>query len=248
MRIYRQMRTVILSVITVAFASAGLGQEFEAVSVKPNKSASNSSHSHTDGGLFSGTNLSLKNLVMSAYGMKDYQVDAPDWLASERFDIAARFPKNLPTEQDKLLAAFQSMMRKMLADRFHLAVHRDRKSFSVYGLLVAKSGIKFKAAPGGGSRSDSDDSHYEGRNITMPKLAEFLSRWMDLPVIDMTSLSGFYDVTLDWTATKNADPNTTVGLTVADAVQEQLGLKLENRKAPIEILIVDHAERVPTEN
>jgi len=249
------MRTVILSVLTLAFSIAALGQEFEAVSVKPNKSGSNSSRSRSDLGLFTGTNLSLKSLIISAYNMKDYQVEGPDWMGSERFDITARLPPNLPPNlpqnRDQLLAAFGSMMQKMLADRFKLAVHRDQKSFSVYGLTVTKSGIKFKETAGGGSRSDSSGSRYEGSNITMVQLADFLSRQMDLPVIDMTGLKATYNVTLDWVAEskdKANEANTPAGITLPDALQEQLGLKLENRKTPIEILIVDHAERVPTED
>ncbi len=255
MRIYRQMRTVVLSVLTAAFSMAALGQEFEAVSVKPNKSGPGSSHSSTDQGFYRATNLSLKDLIMSAYDMKGYQVEGPDWIEAERYDVSAKFPPNLPPNlpqnRDQLLAAFDSMMQKMLADRFKLAVHRDQKSFSVYGLIVAKSGIKFKEAPDTGSRSDGSNSHYQGSSITMVKLAEFLSRRMDLPVIDMTGLKATYNVTLDWvpeSKDKVNDPAIPVGVTLPDALQEQLGLKLENRKTPIDILIVDHAERVPTED
>jgi uncharacterized protein (TIGR03435 family) len=85
----------------------------------------------------------------------------------------------------------------------------------------------------------------------MARLAEFLSRRMELPVIDMTGLKATYSVTLDWvpeSKDKANEPNTPVGLTLPDALQEQLGLKLENRKTPLDILVVDHAERVPTEN
>ena len=186
------MRTVILSGLTVAFSIAALGQEFEAVSVKPNKSGSGSSRSSTDQGFYRATNLTLQNLIMSAYDMKRYQVEGPDWIEAERYDVSARFPPGLPSFNDpknreQLLAAFGSMMQKMLADRFKLAVHRGQKSFSVYGLIVAKSGIKFKEVPDTGSHSDGGDSHYQGTSISMPRLAEFLSRRTDLPVIDMTA-------------------------------------------------------------
>jgi uncharacterized protein (TIGR03435 family) len=248
------MRKILSTILlTSAFASAALCQEFEAVSVKPNKSMSGSSRSHSDQGLYSGTNLSLKNLITTAYDIKDYQVEGPDWLASERFDITARFPAELPKDRDKYQAAFTAMMQKMLADRFKLAVHRDQKTFSVYGLTVAKAGPKFKEAPGDQSRSNGSDTHYQGTGVSMAKFAEFLSRRVDLPVIDMTGLSGSYDVTLDWVpepkqSDKSNEPAEIVGVTLTEALQDQLGLKLENRKAPIGILIVDHAEKVPTEN
>jgi uncharacterized protein (TIGR03435 family) len=255
-RNYLQMRNTILCVSMLALSGAARGQEFEAVSVKPNKSGSTSSRSSTDQGLYRATNLTLKSLIMSAYDMKDYQVEGPDWITSERFDVTARFPPGLPSFNDpknreQLLAAFDSMMQKMLADRFKLAVHRDQKSFSVYGLIVAKAGIKFKEAPDTGSRSDGGDRHYQGTSVTMLRFAEFLSRRMDLPVIDMTGLKGTYDVTLDWVPEQNDKANDAAipeGPALPEALQDQLGLKVENRKTPIEVLIVDHAERVPTED
>ena len=78
-----------------------------------------------------------------AYGMKDYQVQGPDWLRLERFDIAAKFPEALPRDREKYNAGLHAMMQNMLVDRFKLAVHRDTKTFSVYGLIIGKS---FRAA------------------------------------------------------------------------------------------------------
>jgi uncharacterized protein (TIGR03435 family) len=229
MRIHGQMRTIPLSLLTVALSIAALGQEFEAVSVKRNKSGSTSSRSSTDQGFYRATNLSLKDLIVSAYNMRSYQVEGPDWIAAERFDVSAKFPHGLPSlndpkNRDQLLAAFDSMMQKMLADRFKLAAHRDQKSFSVYGLTVSKVGIKFKEVPDTGSRSDGGDSHYQGTSISMARFAEFLSRRMDLPVIDITGLKGSYNVTLDWVPESKDEPNeanTPVGLTLPEALQEQ---------------------------
>lgn len=238
-------------VVVLALAGAALGQEFEAVSVKPNRTGSGSSHSGNDQSLYRATNLTLKTLIMNAYNMKDYQVEGPDWLAEERFDVTARFPPGLPAfndpkNRDQLQAAFGSMMQKMLADRFKLAVHHDQKSFSVYGLTVAKGGIKFKETADTGSHSDSDNNHYQGLSISMVKFAEFLSRRMDMPVIDMTGLKGTYNLTLDWVPEardRSGDLALPLGAGLPEALQDQLGLRLENRKTPIEILIVDHAER-----
>jgi uncharacterized protein (TIGR03435 family) len=242
-----------------AFACVALGQEFEVVSVKPNKSLDNSSHTHSDQGRLTTENVSLRNLIVMAYGMKDFQVEGPDWLSSERFDIAAKFPEALSKDKEKYSAELHAMMQQMLLDRFRLAVHRDRKTFAVYGLMVGKSGIKFKEVPDGGSHnSNSNNNHYTGTCVSMATFADFLSRRVDLPVLDMTGLTGFYDLTLDWVPeprqsgeSKGAAPlvaDSPSGPTLLDAVQGLLGLKLETRKAPIEILIVDHAERVPTEN
>lgn len=240
-----------------AFACTALGQEFEVVSVKPNKSLDNGSHLHSDQGRLTAENVSLRSMIVTAYGMKDFQVEGPDWLSSARFDIAAKFPEALPNDREKYNAGLRAMMQKMLEERFKLGVRRDRKTFPVYGLTVGKSGIKFQEVPEGGSHSQSHNNHYEGTCVTMATFAEFLARRMDLPVLDMTGLKGFYNLTLDWVPEPRQSGDNKgdapviadgpSGPTLPDAIQ-RLGLKLESRKAPIEILVVEHAERMPTEN
>jgi uncharacterized protein (TIGR03435 family) len=242
------MRPLLLCAILVSAASA---QEFEVVSIKPNKTGSGSSHSNTDEGRLTAINLSLRQMIVMAYGLKDYQVEGPDWLSTEHFDISAKFPEALPSKNPtKYNAAFNAMMQKMLADRFGLAVRHDQKSFGVYGLFVTKGGIKFKEAPPTeeGHSSNSNNNHFTGKSIGMDTFANFLSRREDLPVIDMTGLKGYYDLALDWIPDPKPNEESAQGMVLTVAIQEQLGLKLENRKAPIEILIVDHAEKLPTEN
>ncbi len=250
-----QMRGILLCALMTAFAYGALGQEFEVVSVKPNTSGSGGSHLSSDRAMLTGTNLSLKNLILMAYQIKDYQLEGPEWLASERFDIAARFPQALPADPVKYDAALGAMMQKMLAGRFRLAIHRDQKIFAVYGLVVGRKGIKFKAVADTGSSSKSNNTHYTGRGVSMSQFAEFLGRRMDLPVLDMTGLQGVYELTLNWVPEaresgdgKGAAADTPSGPSLLDALTEQLGLKLENRKAPLEIVVVDHADRVPVEN
>jgi len=253
------MRATFVCLLMAASAWTAPGQEFEVVSVKPSKSADNSSHMHSDQGRLTAANVNLRSLIVMAYGLKDYQVEAPEWLRSERFDIAAKFPEALPRNREKYQAGLQAMMRQMLLERFKLATHGDSRIMPVYGLVVAKSGIKFKEVPDGDSHnSDSDNTHYTGTCVDMGSFATFLARRMDLPVLDMTGLKGFYDLKLDWVPESRDSgegkgdsatlTDTAMGPTLTVALQEQLGLKLETRKAPIEILVVDHAERVPTEN
>jgi uncharacterized protein (TIGR03435 family) len=241
-----RMRAFLLCVVV----SACLGQEFEVVSIKPNKTMSGGSQSNTNQGMLRGTNLSLKNLIVRGYGIRGYQLEGPDWLDSERFDISAKFPADFPKEKEKYAAAYQAMMQKMLADRFKLAVHRDQKSMAVYGLVVGKGGIKFKEVAPGHSSSNSNNTHYVGTSISMDAFATFLSGRMELPVLDMTGLKGTYDLTLDWITERQAkaDSEPQTGQPIQDAIQDQLGLKVEHRKAPIDIVIVDHAEKIPTEN
>ncbi len=197
------MRGIALYILIAAFACTALCQEFEVVSVKPNKSISYISSFTTDRGRLMATNISLRGLIVRAYAVEDYLVEGPDWLRSERFDVSATFPETVPKDRD---SAFQVMMQKMLADRFKLIVHREQKIRPVYGLMVGKSGIKFKQARdsdcGSHSRSNNE-THFVGTCITMDAFAGFLSRRRrdlvpDLPVVDMTGLQGLYSVTLDW--------------------------------------------------
>lgn len=254
------MRGISVCGFLAAALSVAFGQKFEVVSVKPNKSLSNGSSTNTNQGRLTATNVTLRSLIVMAYGVKDYQVEGPDWLTSERFDITGKFPQALPRDREKYNAGLHAMMQDMLTDRFRLAVHRETKVFSVYELILGKSGIKFKEVPDTDSHNQSsNNNHYKGTCVSMNAFAEFLSRRADLPVLDMTGLKGFYDLTLDWSleprqagvASSNAPvPATDIASKPAiyEALQEQLGLKLETRKAPIQVLVVDHAERVPTEN
>lgn len=243
------MRAIFLSVLTASCACLALGQEFEVVSVKPNKSASNGSNTHSDRGRMTATNVSLKSLIMRAYALKDYQVEGPDWLTSERFDVVAKFPEALPDDREKYSAALTAMMQKMLEDRFKLAVHRTQRVFPVYGLIVGKNGVKFKEVPDINSHSsNSNNTHYTGTCVSMAAFADFLGRRLEMPVLDMTGLNGFYDLTLDWVEDGSPPADQQKFPELPIALQEQLGLKLESRKAPLEVVIVDHIERVPTEN
>jgi uncharacterized protein (TIGR03435 family) len=239
-----------------AWACAAFAQEFEVVSVKPSKSLSNGSSTNSNQGRYTATNASLRNVIVEAFGLRDYQVEGPEWLRSERYDVAATFPEALPRDREKYRAGLQAMLQKMLLDRFKLQTHREEKTIAVYGLVAGKSGIKIKEVPEGDSHSqNSNDTHYQGTNVNMTSFATFLSRRMERPVLDMTGLTGYYDFTLDWVPETapaadgkiDAGPDAS-GPTLTMALQDQLGLKLEARKAPVEILVVDHAERVPTEN
>jgi uncharacterized protein (TIGR03435 family) len=233
--------------LATSLASA---QEFEVVSIKPNHSGDNSSHSTSDGGRMTATNNSLRNFIQMAYGLPDYQVDGPDWLRTERFDLAAKFPEELPKDRVKYREGLQAMLQKMLQDRFHLTVHREQRAMAVYGLVVDKKGIKFPEVPDTGSNSNSNNNHYEGSGVSMATFATVLSRRMDLPVIDMTGLKAVYKFKLDWVpdAKGDAASDAPAGPNLPEALQDQLGLKLEHRKAPIEVLVVDRIDKSPTEN
>jgi uncharacterized protein (TIGR03435 family) len=236
------MTAIPAALLFAAFAGAAGAQEFEVVSIKPNKSLDSHSGTHSDQGRMTATNVSLRSLIVTAYDIRDYQLEGPDWLSSERFDIAAKFPEALPKDREAYNAAFHAMVRKMLDDRFKLAIHRDSKTFRIQELVAEKDGIKFKQVTDNDSHSqNSNNTHYVGSCVSMIAFAAFLSQMGDYPVLDKTGLQGCYDLKLDW----GVEPD---GPTLTDAMREQLGLKLETRRAPLEIVVVDHVEKVPTGN
>lgn len=258
------VRSASIAILITTFACAALCQQVEVVSVKPNKSVLHNSSFRTSQGRLTATNISLRGLIVRAYGLKDYQVEGPDWLVSERFDVAATFPEALPTGPEKFTAAFQAMMRSMLADRFQLVVHREQKLRPVYALVTAKSGIKFKEAHRCDSHNqNSNNTRYVATCVSMDTFAAFLATRgrdlpADLPVLDGTGLQGFYDFTLDWVLDSTPSASNKAGIpTIGDspsgatlpvALEEQLGLRLETRSASVDILVVDSALRVPSAN
>jgi uncharacterized protein (TIGR03435 family) len=231
--------------LLIALALPALAQEFEAVSIRPNKSGEAHSGTHTNNGGLRADNVNLRTLITMAWDIRDYQLQGPDWLQTERFDIAAKFPDGMPKEREAESAALRTMMQKMLHERFKLASHRESKTFRVQNLVVAAGGIRFEAVPNCESHNqNSNGTHYVGKCVSMASLAEFLSRRGDFPVLDRTGLKSFYDMTLDWAP---EGPDST-GPTLDQALREQLGLKLDSARAVLEVMVLDHAEKTPTEN
>ncbi|HWC98056.1 MAG TPA: TIGR03435 family protein [Candidatus Sulfopaludibacter sp.] len=244
-------RTIFLAGVLIVLAGCAFGQTptFDVVSIKPNKSESGNSSSNTHFGIFTGTNVSLKSLIMRAYGLAAYQISGPEWLSSEKFDISAKPPAGAK-EQD-----FPLMLRSMLLERFKLASHKDTKVFPVYGLVIAKGGPKFQPVADGENHStNSSRGFFKCEQTSMAGVAIFLARQMDRPVVDMTELPGVYTLTLQFTPEdaapqkEDSKSDKEVYPPLLTALQEQWGLKLEPKKAPLELLVVDHAEKVPTEN
>ncbi len=226
------------------------GQEklaFEVASIKPNKSGDRHSGSHYRQGSAYIDNNTLKDLIQLAYDVKDYAFSGPDWLDSERFDIVAKPPAAASPEQ------YRIMLQTLLADRFKLTVHREQKEMSGYALVVAKGGLKIKELePSGGSDSNSSRGTLSAKTISMSKFAEWVSRQVGRPTIDATGTKGVFTFKLEWSPVENQPPEPgappPAAPTIYTALQEQLGLRLQGQKVPVNVLVVDHMERVPTEN
>lgn len=198
------MRTITsaLSLIVCA-ASGGFGQSpaappaFDVASVKPSRAEEGHSSWTSRLGNLDMHIVTLRAVILAAYEIKGYQLMGPDWLEKERFDIVAKAP--FVTQDDQLPALVQAL----LAERFHLAVHREAKSMPAYALVVAKNGLKIHAVEPGRSSSTSRRGadgvfHLTAQKVSLARLAEQLFRMLDRPVVDQTGVAGVFDFTLDW--------------------------------------------------
>ncbi len=214
---------------------------FDVASVKPNHSGEGTAITHNMGADVQMRNVPLRAYILMAYDIPDYQLQAPDWVRSERYDIAAKAAPDTPHE------IISRMMQALLAERFQLTVHRESKTLSAYVLVVGKNGPKLKESKADSPKGGTSKTHLSAQKATMAKLAEMLGRVLGGPVADRTGLTGFYDAELTWTPDdgKNADSS---GPSIFTAIQEQLGLKLETSKFTADVLVVDRANKIPTEN
>jgi uncharacterized protein (TIGR03435 family) len=186
-------------------------------------------------------------LVAAAYGLTEPRVLGPAWLDKDRFDIVAKSPAGVPDSE------LNPMLQRLLKDRFKLSSHLEKKRLSVYYLNVAKGGAKMPKYPARDSGPDRPAPDYPGAvmrgTFTMPQLADLMSRILERAVIDKTGLTERYSVYLTYAPLTANVGESAFGL--ADffkSVQDQLGLKLQPSKDDVDVVIVDHVERMPTEN
>lgn len=210
--------------------------------------------------------LDAYDLILEAWSLKDYQLyGAPDWMGggSNLSDIVARekgidfYDITAKAEGDSALTRDQArlILQAVLADRFQLKVHRETKDLPVYALIIGKNGPKLKESPPDARFAAGVEllpfARMTDRKTTMTQFAGFLSVYAGRPVVNRTGLTGSYDFTLEWNLDElpQSEPvgADTTRPSVFTAVQDQLGLKLEPSKAPVEVLVIDHAEK-PLEN
>jgi uncharacterized protein (TIGR03435 family) len=290
---------------SIALLAAGLFAQtppaFEAASVKPASTQSNALRGGpgtNSPGQLTGV-ATLKALIERAYEMKPYQIGAPGWMDSARYEIAAKIPQSATKQQT------DAMLRTLLTERFHLAAHRETKEMPILELVIAKNGPKLRdsatdqtpaaeaetpidtpkfTAGGDGlpelapgtklprsyrvmvAGSDGVRIKLWARQEAIAKLVEDLSSYLNRPVFDRTGLQGHYDFTLDWAMDTAGGGIPRVGpppdmidsfsgpigandsTTIFAALQSQLGLRLDQRKGPVHVLIVDGADKVPVGN
>jgi uncharacterized protein (TIGR03435 family) len=228
--------------------------QFEEASVKPGDPNSSGGTTNASPGRFSAVNVTLKRLISRAYDLELYQIEGgPKWIQSEKFTIAAKLEDEdakspSKEERGKILRA---ALQNMLETRFQVRTHRESKIMPCFALVIAKGGPRLhEVEANGGSTWSSNRGVLAANRVSMDYFATILSGVTERPVRDATGLKGVYELKLEWT-TENpgAEPKQeqSTGPSIFTAVQEQLGLKLETTKAPIEVLVIDRAEK-PTEN
>ncbi len=237
---------LLLALLAATFSSAQPRPSFEVATIRSSNAPPNEGNWSAPGlGKFNAHNLTLARLMMLAYGIDANQIaNKPVWLESDRFDIAAKPSANIKLTREELKPCLQTM----LEERFHLATHIETRLMPGYILIVAKGGPKLeptKGAPFPNFRVHVSRTELNGCNWTMPYLATELQHPAGRPVLDKTGLPGSYDLKLDFAP----DPSVDSPLpSIFTALQETLGLKLEPQKIPVEVLVIDHADRTPTDN
>jgi uncharacterized protein (TIGR03435 family) len=224
--------------------------DWEVVSVKAHDPSdpSNIQRMSSKGREFVIVNRTVQGMLLFACGMhKKEIVDAPGWTETERWDVEG--VPDVPGEPS--MKQTQSLIRKLLEERFGLKVHREAKELAVYAITVAKGGEKMARSAGDPNGIPNENETSSGdvvtmrmTNMAMGEFAPELGYFLDRPAVDQTGLSGRYDFQLRWTADESKAPvDGTAPPGMFTAIQEQLGLKLEPVKAQTDVLMVDRVER-----
>ncbi len=236
-------------------------KQFEVASIKPMDPAMGGMHrveiQMAPGGRFIAKGLNAKMLIQQAYGVRDFQISgAPSWASTDRYEINAKGEGNITRDDLK------PMLQALLADRFKLTIQRETKDMPVYNLVVAKGGPKLKESEGGkGDQVRMGRGLIEAQSASMLAITNVLSNQLGHAILDKTGLTGRYDLKLEWTPDESQTamirqmhpdsppppPLDNGGPSIYTALQEQLGLKLENSKGPVDMLVITRLEK-PTEN
>ncbi len=295
------MRLLIFAIACAAFGQTAEDLTFEVASVKPCPPPAPNARlffgpprggpGTSDPGQITWSNAALRNILMTAYDVQTYQVTAPAWLATERYDIAAKIPAGATKEQVRI------MWQNLLKERFGMALHHESKEFQADELTVAKSGLKMNetdlpadagpfAPVDGPPKFDKNGmpamkgsgaivmisttpggatARMNAKGLSSSEIASRFAQNLRRPVIDKTGLTGRYDFVLEYTpdlsgvvlpspppgvvAPAGPEPVASEpGSNLPSAVEKQLGLKLTSTKAKLDVIVVDHAEKVPTGN
>lgn len=257
--------TTLLSALWIALAvvtaSAHAQTTFDVVSVKENKaSVDGRSHIYSapTSGNFRAVNVPIKALLQVAYALPETQIAGiPGEVGSAMFDLEGKVDSTFDApfallKEEERREKKRQMLQAVLKERFKLACHTETREMPVYELVAAKSGPKLEPAHGKGLTINGNYGKLSIQGATMDGLARELAKTVGRPVFDKTGIGGQFDVTLRWTpdqgpAKLNGSPIPDPPPDIFTAIVDQLGLKLEPRKGPVDVLVIDHLE-MPEQN
>jgi len=288
----KQLCAVVAGLLTLGSVASQAQErlEFEVASVKPysisQADASVTLGARVDGAQVRMVGLTMRDLLASAYRVKVYQIVAPDWVSTERYDINAKLPSGVSPEK------LPEMTEALLKDRFGLRMHREKKEMPVYALILGKPPLKLtevvvdKNAPapaavevsgtgganglsvnmGNGSSYSLAGGKFTAKKINAATAVGVLERFTDRPMMDLTELKGYYD--FEFTVTPEELQTMMIRAAISAGVQlppqalrlldsggnpivdavEQVGLKIESRRMPVEMIVIDQIQKTPTDN
>jgi uncharacterized protein (TIGR03435 family) len=253
----RLLRVTVGCVLATTFVFAQAKPSFEVATIKRSERLeAGGSFGMQPGGRFRSINVDARGLIACAYRtagencvFPSQVISAPDWVATERYDITAKVSDDLAGQSPTAL--FQQMallLQSLLEERFKLRVHKEKRALPVYALRVLrKDAMRLSTATCPDDRDKCSLNFLTGRvrggAMTMMSLVSVLAGNTGRVVIDDTGLQGRFDVTLEW----SPDQSATEKPSIFTALQEQLGLKLEATRAPVDVVVIDHVER-PSED
>ncbi|HXE64573.1 MAG TPA: TIGR03435 family protein [Bryobacteraceae bacterium] len=253
------MKTFAL-LLTVTACFAQQPRAFDVASVKLNTTGSGGINMRTQHGHLTVENAPLFQIIQQAFRVKEFQLSGGrGWIMTERYNIDARMEKDDVSDNDLWFS-----LQPLLASRFHLKFHRETKTMPVFSLVVTKPGPKFQAHKEGAEGKDqprlgvsigSGKGKLTATKTTMASFADSLGHQVDRIVVDNTGLKGEYDFILEWSPENHEGSIVSAveekigltGLSIFDALPQQLGLKLESAKGPVQVIVIDSVDR-PSSN
>jgi uncharacterized protein (TIGR03435 family) len=250
------MKTLTMMFTLTALA---MGQAFEVASIKPSDPGTTGFRIGIEpGGVFTARNVTLKIMIEQAFEVRDFQISGgPGWMDTQMYDITAKgngpevseyeLARMTDEQRNRFQQSMLARLRTLLADRFQLKVHKETKEMPVYALVVAKGGPKIVKSGDSfgpqsglkGQRTTEGKTQLTGTQFPLSSLVRALSNQVGRVVIDKTGLTGNFDFKMTY-APDLADSD---GPSIFTALEEQLGLKLDSQKGPVEVLVIDGAER-----
>jgi uncharacterized protein (TIGR03435 family) len=239
--------------IAVAQKQLAKAPAFEVASVRPNSDLGPPgdipANADNSPGHFVMRDKPLRMYLEWAYDLKDYQISGPEWIkVDERYDTTAN--ASFAATQDQM----RSMLQTLLAERFQLKSHFEKRDLNVYALIKGKGEPKLKKADADAAQRFAGSEAGVGthfNNFPLSRMTFMLTRRMDRPVLDLTETPGNFDYVVDLSGLGNKPGSSGYdgeGRSVFQAIQEDLNLKLEPRKWPVDVLVIDSVNKIPTQN